>query len=116
MDPTESAVIVAVPEAGDVVGPHRAELDRAASWGVPAHVTVLYPFVPPAKIDDRVIRALADALQSVTAFGITFARVAWFGDEVVWLAPEPHHRSGTSLALSRPVSRITRRTAERIPS
>ena len=89
MEPTESAVIVAVPEAEDVVGPHRAALDPAASWGVPAHVTVLYPFVPPAKIDDRVIRALADALQTVPAFGITFSRVAWFGDEVVWLAPEP---------------------------
>jgi 2'-5' RNA ligase len=89
VEPTESAVIVAVPEAEDVVGPHRAELDRAASLGVPAHVTVLYPFAPPAKIDDRVISALADALQSVPAFGITSARVAWFGDEVVWLAPEP---------------------------
>lgn len=89
MEPTESAVIVAVPEAEGVVGPHRAGLDRAATWGVPAHVTVLYPFVPPAKIDDRVIRALADALQTVPAFGITFPRVAWFGDEVVWLAPEP---------------------------
>ena len=59
MEPTEGAVIVAVPEAEDVVGPQRAALDRAASWGVPAHVTVLYPFVPPAKIDDRIIRALA---------------------------------------------------------
>jgi 2'-5' RNA ligase superfamily len=87
--PTESAVIVAIPEAEDVVGPHRAALDPAAGWGVQAHVTVLYPFVPPAKIDDRIIRALADALQTVPAFWITFPRVAWFGDEVVWLAPEP---------------------------
>jgi 2'-5' RNA ligase len=89
VEPTESAVIVAVPEAENVVGPHRAGLDRSASWGVPAHVTVLYPFVPPSKIDDRVIRILAGALQTVPAFGITFSRIAWFGDEVVWLAPEP---------------------------
>ena len=89
MGATESAVIVAVPEAEDVVGPRRAALDRAASWGVPAHVTVLYPFVPPSKIDDQVIRVLANALQTVRAFQAAFPRVAWFGDEVVWLAPEP---------------------------
>jgi hypothetical protein len=82
-------VIVAVPETEDVVGPHRAALDRAASGGVPAHVTVLYPFVPPSKIDDQVIRILADALQTVPAFRAAFPRVAWFGHEVVWLALDP---------------------------
>ena len=89
MEPTESAVIVAVPEAEDVVGPHRAALDRYASWGVPAHVTLLYPFVSPPKIDDGVTRALADVLRTVPAFRITLSRIAWFGDSVVWLAPEP---------------------------
>ncbi len=34
-----------VPEAEWVVGEHRARLDRAAAWGVPAHVTVLHPSV-----------------------------------------------------------------------
>jgi 2'-5' RNA ligase superfamily len=96
--PTESAVIVAIPEAEDVVGPHRAALDPAAGRGVQAHVTVLYPFVPPAKIDDRVIRALADALQTVPAFGITFSRVAWLamrclaGARARPTVPETHQR------------------------
>jgi 2'-5' RNA ligase len=89
MDSVESAVIVAVPEAEDVVGLHRAALDRYANWGVPAHVTLLYPFVSPPKIDDGVMGALADVLRSVPAFGITLSRIAWFGDRVVWLAPEP---------------------------
>jgi len=31
---------------------HRAHLDMAASWGVPAHVSVVHPFVPPADVDD----------------------------------------------------------------
>jgi 2'-5' RNA ligase len=52
-------------------------------------VTLLYPFVPPSKIDDQVIQALAEALQTVPAFGITLPRISWFGDRVVWLAPEP---------------------------
>jgi len=29
------------------------------------------------------------AIASVRAFDVTFARVAWFGPHVVWLAPDP---------------------------
>jgi hypothetical protein len=46
----ESTILVPVPEAEPVVGQLRARLDRAASRGIPAHVTVLYPFVPPGQI------------------------------------------------------------------
>ena len=84
-----SAVIVAVREAEPVVAAHRQRLDPAAAWGVPAHVTLLYPFLPPADIDDGVLTRLADAVQSVAAFDCVFARTEWFGDQVVWLAPEP---------------------------
>jgi hypothetical protein len=40
-DPTQSAVLVPVPEAERVVSRHRGRLDAAAALGVPAHVTVL---------------------------------------------------------------------------
>ena len=86
---TESAVLVTVPEAEPVVGAVRARLDRSAGWGVPAHVTVLYPFVPPDLIDATVLAALAEAVATVPVFDLTLPRVAWFGEEVVWLAPEP---------------------------
>jgi hypothetical protein len=33
---------------------------------VPAHVTVLYPFVPPERTDDAVISSLAAAVRGVT--------------------------------------------------
>jgi hypothetical protein len=85
----ESAVLVPVPEAERAVGGHRDRLDRAAAWGVPAHVTVLYPFVPPSAISAAVIADLADAVGSVGAFDCEFAATAWFGEEVVWLAPRP---------------------------
>ena len=62
-----SAVVVAVPEAEPAVAAHRRRLDRAAGWGVPAHVTVLYPFVPPDRIDHTTIAALAEA--GVTVHG-----------------------------------------------
>jgi hypothetical protein len=86
---SESAVLVPFPEAERVVSPHRARLDRAAALGVPAHVTVLYPFVPPSAITPSVVEALAGAVASVSAFGCEFLETAWFGDDVLWLAPRP---------------------------
>jgi 2'-5' RNA ligase len=82
--------VVPVPEAERVVGRHRERLDPAASWGVPAHVTVLYPFVDPVSVDEALVRRLADVVGSVSAFDCTFRRTGWFGQDVLWLAPEPH--------------------------
>jgi 2'-5' RNA ligase len=89
MQPTESAVLVLVPEAESVVADYRADLDAAAGLGVPAHVTVLYPFVPPERVDDAVMSALQRAVRSVAAFDVTFARLRWFDRSVLWLAPQP---------------------------
>jgi 2'-5' RNA ligase superfamily len=87
--PTQSALIVPVPAAEPAVAVWRTELDRAASWGVPAHVTVLYPFLEPQRIDDDVIAELQTITGSITAFDLALERVEWFGDVVVWLAPDP---------------------------
>jgi 2'-5' RNA ligase len=89
LQPTETAVLVLVPEAERVVASHRADLDPASGLGVPAHVTVLYPFVPPERVDDGVISDLAGAVSSVACFDVTFARLRWFERSVLWLAPEP---------------------------
>jgi 2'-5' RNA ligase len=86
---TETAVVVRVPEVDPVVAEHRRDLDHAASWGVPAHVTVVYPFLPPQRVDDDALRRLAAAVGSVEAFDCTFARTDWFGEDAVWLVPEP---------------------------
>lgn len=72
-----------------MVGRLRARLDRAASRGIPAHVTILYPFVPPGQITAAVLGKVAAAVASVQSFGCQFAATGWFGDQVVWLAPEP---------------------------
>ena len=85
----ESTILVPVPEAEPVVGQLRARLDRAASRGIPAHVTVLYPFVPPGQITSAVLAKAAAAVASVPGFDCRFAATGWFGDQVVWLAPEP---------------------------
>lgn len=52
-------------------------------------MTVLYPFLPPEDISDDVVQRVATAVGSIPAFDCTFAGTAWFGDEVLWLRPEP---------------------------
>jgi hypothetical protein len=85
----ESCLLVPVPEAERAVSGLRDRLDRAAAWGVPAHVTILYPFVLPAAVTSHVVATAAAAVASVRAFDCVFAQTAWFGQEVLWLAPEP---------------------------
>jgi len=85
----ETAVLVPVTAAERVVSPHRSRLDGAAALGVPAHVTVLFPFVPPPLITPGVVDALATAVATVSAFGCEFNGTSWFGEDVLYLAPRP---------------------------
>jgi hypothetical protein len=85
----ESALVVPVTAAGRVVEELREELDPASVLGVPAHVTVLYPFLTPDAIDARLVLTLADLFAPVPSFRFSLASVGWFGRDVVWLRPEP---------------------------
>lgn len=89
---TRSALVVTVPEAEAVVGGPRAELDPIAALGVPAHVTVLVPFVEPELIDDAVLASVRGTVGSFPRFFAELTRVGWFDDRVVFLAPEPVDR------------------------
>ena len=101
MAETVSAVLVQVPEAERVVSRHRARLDAAATAGVPAHVTVLFPFVAPAAITAGTLEALAAAVAPVSAFDCEFSVTAWFGSDVLWLAPRPDEpfRAGMTVVI-----------------
>ncbi len=63
--------------------------------GVPGHVTLLYPFVPPGSIDARVLAAVARVLAAVPGFDLRFREVRRWApgggapEGVVWLDPEP---------------------------
>jgi hypothetical protein len=100
----ETALIIAVPEAEPLVGSWRAKHDWSAQRGVPAHVTVLYPFVPTERVEDALLADLRDLFASQAAFAFDLARVARFPD-VAWLAPEP----------SEPFNVLTQAVAERYP-
>jgi hypothetical protein len=83
----ESALLVTVPAAEPAVARHRSRLDTSAAVGVPAHITVLYPFLPPDLIDADTHKTLARLFASVPGFRFTLDRTRWFSDPVLWLGP-----------------------------
>jgi 2'-5' RNA ligase len=83
-----TALIVAVPEAEPLVGEWRAKHDWSAQHGVPAHITLLFPFMPADDVDEQLLGDLRDLFASQPAFTYRLPRVARFPD-VAWLAPEP---------------------------
>ncbi len=55
---------------------------------MPAHVTIVYPFVPGPRLDAEVRRDLAAIAATHEPFDVEFARIKRFPG-VVWAAPEP---------------------------
>ncbi|MFR9673161.1 2'-5' RNA ligase family protein [Streptomyces sp. TR02-1] len=53
------------------------------------HATVRYPFVAPNRLAEHVIEDVRACLSTAPAFTCASSRRGWFGQEVVWLAPEP---------------------------
>lgn len=86
--PGETGLIVAVPEAEPVVGRWRAQFDSAAAAGIPAHVTVLYPFLDRDLIDAGVLAELAALMAKHQAFALELRECRRF-PEVLYLAPVP---------------------------
>jgi 2'-5' RNA ligase len=83
----ESALVVLVPEAELLVKPFRDRYDHSAAEGVPAHVTVLYPFKAPSELT-AVIPTLHELLARCPAFSFALARAHRFPG-VLYLAPLP---------------------------
>ncbi|GIH73534.1 2'-5' RNA ligase family protein [Sphaerimonospora thailandensis] len=84
----ETALVVAVPESEPVVGRWRERFDSSAACGVSAHVTVLYPFLPADRIDDRLLAELRELFAAHAPFEVRFDRCGRF-PAVLYLAPEP---------------------------
>lgn len=99
----QSAVLIPVPQADSVVGRYRFEHDPVAAAGVPAHVTLVVPWLPPGEITDEDLAELEEELAGVAAFDFELTRVDWFGRRVLWVAPEP----------AEPFLKLTHRIADR---
>lgn len=83
-----SAFIVTVPEAEACVGSLRERFDASVRLGVPAHITVLAPFMPPERIDGKVLERARAALVRIPAFSFELAETGRF-PATAYLSPRP---------------------------
>lgn len=86
--PETSALIVPMANTDPVVRPLRRAQGAVGDAGMPAHVTLLYPFLDPADIDASVRSALREMFAPTGPFDVTFERPAR-ADGMLYLPPEP---------------------------
>lgn len=84
----EAALVISVPEVEPLVGPARLQYDPSAAVGVPAHITINYPFLPALDPSDELVSELANLFAGSDAFEFTLQRLSRFPD-VLYLPPEP---------------------------
>jgi 2'-5' RNA ligase len=85
----KSALLVPIPTADPLVSQWRRELDPAAKRGIPAHITVLFPFAPPTSLNDSMFERLHAVITTSRQFAFSFSSLEWFDTRVVYLAPTP---------------------------
>jgi len=83
-----TALIAEIPAAERVAGRYRARLDPSAALGVPAHVTVLVPFVPVSKLGTAELDRLSALFAAVPVFDVRLDHTDWFGTSVLWVGPQ----------------------------
>lgn len=84
----EAALVILVPEVEFLVEPFRLKHDPSAAIGVPAHITINYPFTPGVDPGENLNQTLTELFAKSEAFHFTLSRFARFPD-VLYLAPEP---------------------------
>jgi 2'-5' RNA ligase len=73
----ESGIILPVPEAESLVAALRQQHDPVARLGVPAHITLLYPFAPPEAALEE-IEHLAELFAAFGRFAFSLVDVGRF--------------------------------------
>lgn len=84
----ESALIVELPDTEYAIGDFRRDHDPVALRGIPAHVTLIYPFRDPDSLTQDVLLKVERTIERHEPFQIRFNSIENFPN-AVWLAPEP---------------------------
>ena len=74
-----TALVIAVPEAEPLVGPARSRYDLADKTGIPAHITILFPFGDREDGLEELVRAAFRRSTSRSRASGAGRRVLWFG-------------------------------------
>ena len=83
-----TALVLLAPDLEPLVSRWRADLDPSAGRGVPAHLSVLYPWVPAEALDDAVLADLTDLTGAHAPVTVRFDGFARFA-HTLWLDPVP---------------------------
>ncbi len=87
--PSESVLLVPVHGLPPLIEELRRQHDPSARAGVPAHITVLYPFVEPQRLTVDTFSELDRLLNRWAACDYALTEVREFEKGVLYLAPEP---------------------------
>lgn len=99
-------MVVAVDEASAAVDPWRERTCRdKPSHGIPAHVTLVFPFVPAAELDQGVLAELRAVARGCGGFSFELCDLGRFPG-FLYLAPAP----------AEPFVRLTEAIVERFPA
>src|SRR5437899_2601928 len=79
-----------IDEVEPIVSPLRLQCDKSAALGVPAHITLLFPFYPPQKAESQ-LGNLAEFFNSVPSFEFSFVEVRRF-PRAAYLHPDQTKR------------------------
>lgn len=101
--PRESAIVLVIPEVEPIVAPVRRWYDPSAAHGVPAHITLLYPWREPPLMGVD-LQAIEAALRGTAPYSVTFRGVGRF-ERTLFLQPDDRGETRALMA----------RLAERFP-
>mgnify|MGYP001121472032 CR=1 FL=1 len=87
LEPGTTALVMLIPEADAVVGSFRSSYDPVAPQGMPAHVTILFPFLRAPELSDAVERKLRRHFTGFGQFRYEFRRTRSFPGVLI-LVPE----------------------------
>ena len=84
----QSTLLIPVPAAEPWVKDLRERYDPIAAVGVPAHITVLFPFISPDLITDNDLAKATETFRRVQPFEFRLEQIDRFPDSL-YLVPEP---------------------------
>jgi len=88
--PGATALVVPVRAADPVIGEHRRTHTPSGKQGMPAHVTLLAPFIHASRLDSLDRHRLSDTVGRFPAFDLRLSAFGVFEQiDCLWLAPQP---------------------------
>jgi 2'-5' RNA ligase superfamily len=94
-----TTIVALVPEAEELVASWRTRLDPWAPLGVPAHITMLAPFLPIEAIDDSVVDRVCSIWTRRKPLQLVLVRIAQIPGAIALLPEETTPLGGVTADL-----------------